>query len=172
MLTTADFMVGAKWAGILTVACAALTMLGFFLQWGIRFRLVGITGFLGVVTGGLFALGLVPFTHPAIPGAIRYSRIYDNGATQVVIAVPPQITESVLDATLRQAASDLFSYGRLGQAQNQLSIRARTIIHPQPGVSQPLFLGEIRSSLANRNDEHLDIKIYEENFAKLLKPSA
>jgi hypothetical protein len=66
----------------------------------------------------------------------------------------------------------LFSYGRLGGTDNQLTIRARTIIHPEPGVSKPIFLGEVKRSLASRNDEQIAINIYSESFAQLPKPSA
>jgi hypothetical protein len=172
MLATADFLTFAKWAGILTLVGGVITVLGFIFQWGIRFRLVGITGFLGVLTTGLFALGVVPFSRTAIPGAIRFSLVYDNGGPQTVITVPVSVTQSELDATLRQAASDLFSYGRLGGSDNQLTIRARTIIHPKPGVSKPLFLGQAKRSLATRNDEKMVIDIYPESFAQLPKPTA
>jgi hypothetical protein len=103
-----------------------------------------------------------------IAGAVRYSVVYDNGGTQTVIAVPAQISESALEATLRQAASDLYSYGRLGRNEDKLTIRARTIIHPEPGVSQPLYLGNVRRSLSNRNDDEMAIEIYQEK-AQLLK---
>jgi hypothetical protein len=172
MLTTANFLTLTQWLGILTLVGGAITVLGFIFNWGIRFRLVGATGFLGVLTVGLFALSVVPYTRTTIPGAVRFSRVYDNGGPQTVIAVPQQITESELEATLRQAASDLFSYGRLGGTDNQLTIRARTIIHPEAGVSKPIFLGEVKRSLATRNDEQIAINIYSESFAQLPKPSA
>ncbi|MBV8885751.1 MAG: Ycf51 family protein [Chroococcidiopsidaceae cyanobacterium CP_BM_RX_35] len=162
-----DFLTLTQWAGIATLACAAITVLGFILQWGIRFRLVGVTGFLGVLTGGLFALSLVPFTRTVIPGAVRFSLVYDTGATQTVIAVSPKITQNELEATLRQAASDLYSYGRLGRDENLLTIRARTIIHPEPGVSQPLYLGQVKRSLDNRNDEQMAIEIYQDKLARI-----
>ncbi len=167
MPTNADFLTFTQWVGIATLACAAFTVLSFILKWGIRFRMVGATGFLGVLTGGLFALSLVPFTHTVIPGAVRFSLIYDTGATQVVIAVTPKISQDELEATLRQAASDFYSYGRLGRGEEQLTIRARTIIHPEPGVSQPLYLGQVRRSLANRNDEQMALEIYQDKFALL-----
>ncbi len=165
MIATSEFLLAAKWVGIATLACGAIAVFGFIFKWGIRFRLVGITGFMGVLTGGLFALGLVPFTRTEIPGAVRFSLVYDNGATQAAIALPPEITESQLDATLRQAAGNLFSYGRLGNASDQLTIRARTMVHPEPGVSQPLYLGQVTRSLSNR-DEELKIEIYRENLAQ------
>ena len=173
MLTTADFLTICQWVGITTLISAAITVLSFILKLGIRFRLVGATGFLGVLTGGLFALSLVPFTRTVVPGAVRFARVYDNGATQAVISVPPQITESQVAATLRQSASDLYSYGRMGQGrENQLTIRLRTLIHPEPGVSKPLYLGQVRRSLANRDDEQMAIEIYQENLAQLPKPTA
>lgn len=173
MFTTADFFNYAKWSGILTLVCAAIALLGFLFKWGIRFRFVGVTGFMGLLTAGLLALSIVPLTHSEIPGAVRYSLVYDTGSTQVVITVPPQITEDQLDATLRQAASNLYSYGRMGQGNNnQLTIRARTIVHPEPGVSKLLYLGKVRSSLANRNDEKMAIEIHKELFAQLPKSTA
>ncbi|NEO30577.1 MAG: DUF2518 family protein [Symploca sp. SIO3C6] len=171
MPTTADFLSYTQWAGIVTLAFGALALVAFVLKWGIRFRIVGITGFMVVLTGGLFSLSLVPFTHTVIPGAVRFSLVYDNGGNQTVIAVPPQITKPELEATLRQAAADLYSYGRLGGASNQLTIRARTITHPSVGVSKPLLLGQVKRSLAKRDDENMVIEIYSENFAQLPQSS-
>jgi hypothetical protein len=172
MLTNSDFLTFGQWSGILTIACGVIAILGFILKWGIRFRLVGATGFMVVLTAGLFALGLVPFSRAVIPGAAHFSIVYDNGGNQTVITVPQNLTETELEATLRQAASDLFSYGRLGGADQQLTIRARTIIHPEVGVSKPLFLGQVKRSLATRNDEQMAIEIYPESFAQLPKPTA
>ena len=172
MLTTADFLKIAQWAGITTLVFAALTILGFILKWGIRFRLVGATGFLGVVTGGLFTLSLVPLTRTVTPGAIQFSRVYDTGATIAVISVPPDITPSQLEATLRQAASNLYSYGRLGQTkEDKLTIRARTIIHPAPGISKPLYIAQVQRSLIERNDQQMKIEIFPDKIAQLPKPS-
>ena len=168
MFSTDDFARYTQWSGIATLIFAFITIVGFILRWGIRFRLAGATGFMLVLTGGLFPLSLVPITRTVIPGAIRYTLVFDNGGSQTVIATPPQITASELDATLRQAASDLFSYGRLGSRENnQLIVRARTILHPEPGLSIPLYLGEVKRSLANREDNAMQIDIYEDNFAKL-----
>lgn len=166
MPTTADFLTVAQWAGAATLVCAAVTVLAFIFKWGFRFRLVGATGFMGVLTAGLFALSLTPLTRIQIPGAVRYSTVFDNGATQVVIAVPSQITDSELEATLRQAASDLYSFGRLGLDTNQLTIRARTIIHPEPGISQPVYLGQVKRSLARRDDPQMELQIFPDRLAQ------
>lgn len=171
MLTTDDFLTYAQWAGIATLAFGLLAGLGFLFKWGIRFRLVGVTGFMTVLTIGLFSLGLVPFTRTTVPGAVRFSTVFDSGADQAVIVVPQTITESELRATLQQAASDLFSLGRLSRGEERLTIRARTILHPEPGVSQPLYLGQVKRSLSVRDDDQMTIEIFPENLAKLPKPA-
>lgn len=171
MATTADFLQIAQWSGILTLVCGAIALLGFIFQWGIRFRFVGITGFMAVLTVGLFALGVVPFTRTVVPGAVRFSTVYDSGATQVVITVPPTITAEQLDATLRQAASDLYSPGRFSSGEDRVTIRARTIIHPSEGVSQPLFLGQVKRSLFERTDDNMEVTLYPDALAQLPPPA-
>ena len=167
MALPTDFSTYALWSGYLAIACFLLTILGFILKWGIRFRLVGITGFIGVLTAGLFALSLGFYTRTVIPGAVRFALVYANGANQVVIAVPPDLTESEVEATLRQAASDLYSPGRLSIGDNKLTIRMRTLLHPEPGISEPLYLGQVRRSLAVREDEQMEVKIFADNIARL-----
>ncbi|MGF1478616.1 MAG: Ycf51 family protein [Cyanophyceae cyanobacterium] len=161
-----DFAVLTQWSGILTISILVLTVIAFVFGWGIRFRLVGATGFMVVLTAGLFALGLGLFTRTVIPGAVRFARVYDNGANQVVIAVPPRMDESAVEATLRQAADDLYSRGRLGLG-NKLTIRLRTIVHPEPGLSQPLYLGRVERSLSQREDKMMNVEVFADNVAQL-----
>jgi hypothetical protein len=172
MSETFDFITIAQWAGIATIGFAVLAVLGFILQWGVRFRLVGVTGFMLVLTAGIFALSLGLYSVPVVPGAVRYSTVYDTGANQVVIAVPPQITETELEATLRQAANNLFSYGRLGGRDEEMTIRARTVLHPEPGVAQPLYIGQVQRSLSHREDDQMSIEIYRDKLAQLPKSPA
>ena len=163
-----DLFTYAKWSGIATIICLVVAIASFVAGWNFRFRLVGVTSFMGVLTAGIFALGLGLFPHAEIPGAARYSLIYDNGANQAVVAVSPDIEESAIEPTLIQAASDLYSYGRTGAGgNNQFTVKLRTVLHPHPGVSQPLFLGEARRSLINRASSEIETEIFTRNLAKL-----
>jgi hypothetical protein len=171
MVSLSEWTIYVKWSGYLTLAFAALTVIAWVFKWGIRFRLVGVTGFMTVLTVGLFALNLGLYARPAIPGAVRYTRVYDTGAAQVVIAVAPDITAEQLEATLRQAAADLYSPGRLAQAETQMTIRARTIVHPVEGVSQPIVLGQVRRSLASRDDPKMAIEVYADRLNQLPNPA-
>jgi Protein of function (DUF2518) len=172
MISTAEFFQYFQWSGIATLAFAAITIVALILNWGFKFRLVGATGFMIVLTAGLFGLGLVPIVHSSIPGSQHYSLIYDNGSDRATIVVAPPVTEAGLDATLRQAAADLYSYGRSGSADKQLKVRARTVIHPQPGISQPLVLGEVIRSLSGGEDSALDVRIDRGNLAKVVQTKA
>lgn len=162
-----DFTQYTQYCGYATISFFVLTILSFILKWGFRFRLVGVTSFMGVVTASIFALSLGLFTPVKIEGAVAYHLVYDNGANQAVITVPASITEKEVDATLRQAADDLFSPGRLGLGGDQLMIRMRSIFHLENGISQPLYLGEVKRSLANRQDEKMNVTIFTDNLKKL-----
>lgn len=144
MPTPQEFLEATKWAAGGTLVLAAITVLAFILGWGIRFRLVGATSFAAVLTGGLLGLSFEPFTRTVIPGAVNYATVYDSGASQVVIAVPQDITSDQLDATLRQAASNLFKPYRLGLPGETATIRARAIFHQPGGVSQLVYLGQVQ----------------------------
>ena len=122
---------------------------------------------MGVLTAGVFGLGLGLFNRVEVPGAVRYSRVYDDGGTQIVIAVASEVTPTELEATLQQAAADLFSPGRAGRPDQRLTIRARALIHPEPGVSEPIYLGQVRRSNFERDDNNFQIDVYPERFAHL-----
>ncbi|MEM7594569.1 MAG: Ycf51 family protein [Cyanobacteria bacterium P01_A01_bin.83] len=167
-----DFFTYAKWLGIATIACLVVAIISFIAGWGFRFRLVGVTSFMGVLTAGVFALGLGLFPHTEIPGAVRYSLIYDSGANQAVVAVSPDIEESAIEPTLIQAATDLYSYGRTGVGgNNQFTVKLRTVLHPQEGVSKPLFLGQAKRTLTNRSEEDIQTEIFTQNLTQLSQSS-
>lgn len=168
MTLPTDIFTYAKWSGIGTILILVVAIISFFLGWNFRFRLVGVTSFMGVLTAGIFALGLGLFPHSDIPGAARYKLIYDSGANQAVIAVSPNIEKSAIEPTLLQAAGDLYSYGRTGVNGNtDFTIKLRTVLHPKPGVSKPLFLGEAKRSLINNRDQDIEINAFAKNIKQL-----
>ena len=160
-----EFIIYIQGAAITTGVALVLTLLGFVFKWGFRFRLVGITGFMGVLTIGLFGLSLGLFSYTDVPGAAPFNVVYDNGGSQVVIKLPPTVTESEVEASLRKASADLFSYGRLGGTEQTMTIRARTVIHPQEGVSKPLYLGKVQRS--GSGEANPPPEVFSSNFSEL-----
>ncbi|NJL49188.1 MAG: DUF2518 family protein [Leptolyngbyaceae cyanobacterium SM2_5_2] len=155
MPTPAEFLVVTQWAGIGTLLLATLAALGFVFKWGLRFRLVGAAGFAAVLTVGLFGLSFEPFTRTVVPGAVRYATVYDSGASQIVIAVPSTVTPAALEATLKQAASDLFKPYRLGVPGQTPTLRARATVHGPGGVSKLLYLGQIQPAPDGSDQDYI-----------------
>ena len=81
--------------------------------------------------------------------------------------MPPEITKPQLTATLQQAAGDLFSPGRTSKGGNQLTIRARALVHPKPGVSEVVVLGQVQRSLSVREDANMNLDIFDDQLAQL-----
>jgi hypothetical protein len=51
-------------------------------------------------------------------------------------------------------------------------VRARTIIHPEIGLSVPLYLGQVNRTLVSREDPEMAVEVYLDKFASLPKPTA
>ncbi|ELS03064.1 Protein of function (DUF2518) [Xenococcus sp. PCC 7305] len=163
-----DFLTYSIWSGYLTIAFLVLTLIAWVAGWGFKFRLVGVTSFMGVITASIFALSLGLFSHTTIPGAARYSLVFDNGFNKAVIIVPPDIKKSAIAPTLRQAAVDLSTYGRTGTIGNdQFTIAIRTVVHPQDNLSIPLYLGQAKKSFFATDNEDITIQIFENNLNQL-----
>ena len=163
-----DIITYSIWSGYMTIALFILTLIAWIAGWGFKFRLFGAASFMGVVTASIFALSLGLFTHTTIPGAARYSLVYDNGYNKAVIVVPPDIDQSAIAPTLRQAVADLSTYGRTGSnGNNQFTVAIRTVLHPQDTISIPLYLGQAKQSFFPRENEDLTIQIFENNLEQL-----
>lgn len=169
--STTDLQTYAIWIAAFGGALIILTILAWILKWGFRFRLVGVTSFTFVVAASVFALSLSFHQREMISGAVRYARIFDRQSDQAVITVPATVTTEQLEATLRQAAIDLFSPGR-SSVDGMFTIRARAVLHPQDGLSLPLYLGQVRRSLSVREDADMQVDLYQDNLALLPKSEA
>jgi hypothetical protein len=168
MPTPEDFLEATKYFGLATLTMAGITLLAFVLGWGFRFRLVGITSFMGVLTGGMLGLSFEPFTQTVVPGAVPYRTVYDSGAAQIVIKVPDTISQTELQATLEQAASNLLKPSRLGSVGQQVpTIRARTILHEENGVSQLVYLGQVQPVREAGAEQSTVVTLFDEAFAQL-----
>ncbi|MGB7249696.1 MAG: Ycf51 family protein [Phormidesmis sp.] len=168
MLSPEQFFQATGWFAIGTLAFGALTAIAFLLKWGIRFRLVGATGFMGVLTVGLFSLSFQPLTQTVIPGAVPYNTVFDSGAAQIVITVPPSINETELKATLQQAASNLLKPSRIGGAGRATPIiRARAIVHNE-GASELVYVGQVKPGSGPEPEARSpQVEIYPDQLAKI-----
>lgn len=79
MLLNIELLFVFKWFSFVIIGFFFLIVFGFILNWGFRFRLVGIIGFMGVLIVGLFGLSLGLFNWVEILGVVLYILVYDNG---------------------------------------------------------------------------------------------
>lgn len=170
-LTPALFGQLAQGMGVFVLVCALITGLAIARKWSWRYRMVGATLFSVVLVVGLFSLSFEPITRSSIQGAVPFKLVYDRFGPQATIIVASKITPEQLDSTLQQASSNLFSSGRNGQGQQQLTIYARTIVHLREGLSKPIYLGRVKRSLSLRNDPNIEVEVYTDKFAELSKDS-
>ncbi len=160
----------AQTMGLFVLAVTLLTGIAFAQKWGFRFRMVGITAFSVVLTVGLFALSLAPIVPAEVEGAAPYTVVFDRYGPEVAIAVSPDITRDQLAATLTKAGQNLAVPGRTGQGGTELTVWARTIVHPRPGVSAPVYLGTLRRSLQRGPDPNATLTLNPEGWARLQGP--
>ncbi|NJN60677.1 MAG: DUF2518 family protein [Coleofasciculaceae cyanobacterium RL_1_1] len=163
LFSTADFAIATQYTLELAGVFAVLTILAFVFKWGFRYRLVGVTSFTLVLTGGLFALSIVPFTPTIVSGATSYKLVFDNGGSRMTIAVAPDTTPAAVEATLQQVVLNKTTYGRAGR---ELEIRARTIVHPNDKTSEALYLGRAVRALSSTEDNTINIQLDDAAFAK------
>lgn len=168
MFSTEQLVLIAQYLAIATIVFGAVTTIAFMAKWGFRFRMVGVTSFTGVLAGGVLGLSLALYQRPMIPDAQPFVRVYDRAAGQLVITVNPQMTSHQLEATLKQAVIDLSSPGR-SSSDGTVMVRARVMVHTEPGVTQPLYVGAaVRSLNTKRNDvEDIQVQVDGEMLEKV-----
>lgn len=168
MFVSSEWLTITQDLGIATLVFAVLTLLGFALKWGIRFQLVGVTGFCLVLVAGSFGLSLGLFQRVEIPGATPYTLVYDMGNNRAVITVEKTLDPDQLAATLKQAAYNVFSPGRFSSVTgDRMVIQARVLTHPEPGVTQPIYVGQVERSLSMRDDEDMVIQTFDDRLAQV-----
>ncbi len=158
MFSTEQLVLISQYLAIATIVLGAVTTIAFIAKWGFRFRMVGVTSFTGVLAGGVLGLSLALYQRPMIPDSQPFVRVYDRSAGQLVITVNPKMTPAQLEATLKQAAIDLSSPGR-SSADGTITVRARVMLHTEPGVTQPLYVGAAMRSLDSKRDDVNDIQV-------------
>ena len=127
------------WLGWSGLGLALLTVVAFLANWGLRFRLVGVSSFTLLLAVSCWAFG-VSYTPPVVvEGAIRTPVVFDNGTDLVVAQAPADLDAVTVSATLEQLAGNLRSAGR---GSGTVTVRLRAFETPKEGLSRPVILGE------------------------------
>ncbi|MEB3354186.1 MAG: Ycf51 family protein [Cyanobacteriota bacterium] len=146
MSTDPILLVAGEWLGAASGVLAVLTVSGFLLRWGIRFRLVGVTSFTALLALSCLAFAVSYRPRVVVEGAVSVPIVFDNGADLVVAAAPADLPNAAIAPTLEQVARNLRGNGR--QTDDAIvRVRLRRTEPRDAGVSEPVVLGEARRDL-------------------------
>lgn len=146
MSTDPILLVAGEWLGAASGVLAVLTVAGYLLRWGIRYRLVGITSFTALLSLSCLAFAVSYRPRVAIEGAVSVPVVYDNGGDLVVAAAPADLAPAAYAPTIEQVARNLRGGGRTSD-DGVVRVRLRRVENGEGGLSTPVVLAEARRNL-------------------------
>ena len=132
--------VGA-WLAVAAGALGLLTVVGFVMRWGIRFRLVGVSSFTMLLAAGCAAFAISYSPRTSIEGALVVPVVYDNGGDLVVAAAASDFPAEAAGPTVEQVATNLRGSGRR-TGDGRVHVRLRQLQPAANGSSRPVVLAE------------------------------
>jgi hypothetical protein len=140
--------VAGEWLGAASGVLAIITIAGYLLRWGVRFRLVGITSFTALLALSCLAFAVSYRPRVMVEGAVSVPVVFDNGAELVVAAAPADLPAAAAAPSAEQVARNLRGNGR--QSDDAIvRVRLRRVESVAPGLSRPVVLAEVRRDLVS-----------------------
>ncbi len=139
-------LTAGEWLGIAGAALLVLTLVGFLLRWGIRFRLVGVTSFTVLLSLSCLAFAVSYAPRAKVDGAVSVPVVYDNGSDLVIAAAPADLAPEAFGPTVQQVALNLRGGGRKGD-HGTVHVRLRRVEAQAPGLDRPVILAEASRNL-------------------------
>ena len=127
------------WLGIAGAVLLLVTVLGFLLRWGIRFRLVGVTSFTVLLSLSCLAFAVSYAPRSVVEGAVSVPVVFDNGNDLVIAAAPADLPAAAFRPTVEQVAQNLRGSGRKGD-QGVVHVRLRRVEPAGAGTDRPVIL--------------------------------
>jgi hypothetical protein len=146
MSTDPILLVAGEWLGAASGVLAVITIAGYLLRWGVRFRLVGITSFTALLALSCLAFAVSYRPRVMVEGAVSVPVVFDNGAELVVAAAPADLPAAAAAPSAEQVARNLRGNGRQSD-DAVVRVRLRRVESVAPGLSRPVVLAEVRRDL-------------------------
>ncbi|NDG75767.1 MAG: hypothetical protein EBX49_10665 [Synechococcaceae bacterium WB8_1B_136] len=139
-------LTAGQWLGLAGGLLAVLTVVGFVAQWGIRFRLVGVTSFTVLLSLSCLAFAVSYAPRSVVEGAVSVPVVFDNGADLVIAAAPADLPQEAFRPSVEQVARNLRGSGRTSSDQ-LVHVRLRRVEAVEPGTDRPVILAEATRDL-------------------------
>ena len=125
-----------------------ITLISFFFNFPLKFRLTGATIFSFLLSIFSWAFLQSYSENINIEGAVYLPIVYDNGSDLVVTKADQDLPIESIEPTLEQISSNLKKGSRSGR---KVKIRIRRLEKSSEGVSKPVVIGEVEKSFITDN---------------------
>ena len=137
--------------GIIGAILFFITLIAFFLNLSLKFRLTGATIFSFLLSIFSWAFLQSYSDNVKVEGAIYLPTVYDNGSDLIITKADKEFPAESIEPTLKQISSNLKRGSRSGR---KVKIRIRTLEQISKGVSKPIVIGEIEKSFITETSEN------------------
>ena len=128
---------------LLGVLLLIITLVTYFFNFKIKFRLTGATIFSFLLSLFSWAFLQSYSENVKIEGAVYAPIVYDNGSDLIIAKANNEFKLMAVDPTLEQILSNLKRGSRSGQ---KVKIKLRSLEKVSEDVSKPVVLGEVEKS--------------------------
>ena len=120
-----------------------ITLITFFFNFPLKFRLTGATIFSFLLSIFSWAFLQSYSENIKIEGAVYLPVVYDNGSDLIITKADEDLPLESIEPTLEQISSNLKKGSRSGR---KVKIRIRSLEKISEGVSKPIIIGEVEKS--------------------------
>ena len=137
--------------GIIGAILFFITLITFFFNFSLKFRLTGATIFSFLLSIFSWAFLQSYSDNVKVEGAIYLPTVYDNGSDLIITKADKEFPAESIEPTLKQISSNLKRGSRSGR---KVKIRIRRLEKISEGVSKPIIIGEVEKSFITDNSNY------------------
>ena len=137
--------------GVIGISLLFITVVTYFFDFKIKFRLTGATIFSFLLSLFSWAFLQSYIENVKIEGAVYVPIVYDNGSNLIIAKANNEFQQISVKPTLEQLLINLKKGSRSGQ---KVTIRIRRLEKTSEDVSKPIILGEVEKSFLTQNKEN------------------
>jgi len=134
--------------GVIGIILLFATLISFFFNFSLKFRLTGATIFSFLLSLFSWAFLQSYSENIKIEGAIYLPIVYDNGSDLLITKADKDFPMESIEPTLNQISANLKRGSRSGR---KVKIKIRSLEKISDGVSKPIVIGEIEKSFVSDN---------------------
>ena len=138
--------------GIVGIILFLITLITYFFNFKIKFRLTGATIFSFLLSLFSWAFLQSYIENVKVDGAVYTPIVYDNGTNLIIAKANKDFQEIAIKPTLEQISLNLKKGSRSGQT---VKIKIRSLEKISEDISKPIILGEVEKSflMESKTDE-------------------